>query len=437
MRHHKTRGGVTAPHFKSLTRNKATELAPIPGEIVIPLHMHIGAPAVPLVKKGDTVRAGQLIGESPSLISANVHASVDGVVKSIEKRLVPSGASVESIVITPNAEQTDPEVIKRDPSELSPEEIVDAVRAAGIVGQGGAGFPTHVKLMPPPDAPIDTFIVNGCECEPYLTCDFRSMLEETELLLEGIKLIVRAVGAKKAYIGIESDKPEAAAKIREIGADVVEVVVLPARYPQGAEQNLIRAALGRQVPAGQLPSSVGVLVQNVGTTIAVAKACIEAYPSIERIMTVSGPAIETPRNIKFRIGTSAKDLIDFCGGLKSTVAKVVHGGPMMGTALFNTNVPMLKTSSGLIALDHSQVFGRGEADPCIRCGGCVDRCPQGLRPLYLVSYIEKGMFDKAVDEGLMRCIECGACAYGCPGGRPMVQLLRYGKQMANKQRAAK
>jgi len=429
----KGRGGVAIPPGKNLTMDKEIRETPLPDSVVIPMQMHLGAPAKLIVDRGDIVHAGQLIGEPTGKVSAAIHSSVSGTVTKIEPRLLPSGAKAQCAEIKVDKDDSFLERPETNLAKLGPEDIVARVQAAGVVGLGGAGFPTYIKLIPPPDAKIDTFIINGCECEPYLTCDYRLMLEHSKELLEGAKLIMRTVGAEEAFIGIEEDKSDAIKLYEDVGSGFLKVVRLPSKYPQGAEARLIKSALGRNVPTGKLPSSVGALVQNVATTVAVANAC-HGLPLVERILTVSGVGIAEPSNLRFRVGTSVRHLLESSGGLNEMAAKVVHGGPMMGTALFNLDVPAVKTTSGLIALPESDADSLGHVEPCIRCGSCIDRCPQALRPLLLASYIEKGMIGKALEEGLMDCIECGSCAYGCSAGRPIVQLIRYGKQLADEKR---
>jgi electron transport complex protein RnfC len=431
-----TPGGIHAPDCKELTEKVAITNAEIPNEVILPLSQHAGAPAKPVVEVGQEVKAGQKIAEASSMISAPIHATISGKIKAIEPRQTIMGRPIESMVIEASEEQGEPEIINRNVDELSAEQIVEIVREAGIVGLGGAAFPTHVKLSPPKDTKIEYVIINGCECEPYLTCDHRQMLEEADELIAGTKLLLKAVGAPKAYIGIESNKMDAiellAQKTKNIAE--IEVVGVQTRYPQGAERQLIQAILKREVPIGGLPSSVGALVQNVGTTISIYKACAFEKPLIDRVVTVSGHSINEPKNLRVRLGTPVQDIINQCGGFKDNVAKVIVGGPMTGFGVFDFSVPVVKGTSGVLALSKDEISVE-EIKACVRCGKCVQNCPMGVEPLFVTAHVQLDLIEEALDLGLMNCCECGICAYVCPSNRPLVQLLKFGKSLAASKKA--
>jgi len=391
------------------------------------MQQHIGAPCEPLVKKGDQVGVGQKIGDADAFVSAPVHSSVSGKVVAIEPYPHPLRRQVLSVVI--EADKDDQRFEPKGPNdwfELSPDQIRQKIREAGLVGLGGAAFPTHVKLSPPKGKPIDTVIINGCECEPYLTCDHRLMLEQPGEIVEGARIILKAVKATKAYIGIESNKPDAIALMRKTAEPDIEVVVLKCKYPQGAEKQLIKAILDREVPSGGLPFDVGVLVQNVGTTRAIRDAVVEDKPLIERVITVTGSGIRYPANLRVRIGTLLSDLIEECGGVMNNPSKVIMGGPMMGLAQFTLDVPVIKGTSGVLVLSHEEAMLE-EPKACISCAKCVDGCPAYLLPALLGKYAEKGRFEDCERYGVMDCIECGVCSYICPARRPLVQLIKLAK----------
>ena len=422
--------GIHPNYYKELTSDKAPVDMPLPEEIIIPLQQHIGAPCKALVKAKDEVQLGQKIGEAEAFVSSPVHSSVAGTVKKIEARPHPGGAKIDAIVISPSdGDQTlPPRGTQKDVAELSPDEIKEAVKNAGLVGLGGAGFPTHIKLSPPKDKSIDTIVINGAECEPYLTSDHHMMLEAPEDLVYGAKLIMRASGAKQAFIGIESNKPQAIEKLSNLVSpgDHIEVVPLEVKYPQGAEKMLIKAAVNREVPAGGLPMDAGVGVNNATGAVAVARAVRDGLPVIERIVTVTGKGIKNPQNVRVRVGTPIRDVIEFCGGLTPDARKVIMGGPMMGIAQSTLDVPIIKASGGILILTDSEI---SEMKPhaCIRCGKCVNACPMGLVPSKLGAFIEREMFDKIEAYNVNDCMECGCCVYVCPAKRPMVQWIKVGK----------
>ncbi|MBI4744202.1 MAG: electron transport complex subunit RsxC [Actinobacteria bacterium] len=436
------KGGVHPLYHKDLTESKGIkEFSSLPKEIIVPLQQHTGAPCNPLVEKGNEVLAGQKIGDSDAFISAPVHSSFSGKVTAVEPRVIFSGISVLSVVITPSEEQKKMSIeTPADLKDISPDTIRKIVREAGIVGLGGAAFPTYVKLTPPKDKPIDSVIINGCECEPYLTCDHRNMLEYTADLILGMKIIMKAVEAKRGFFAIESNKMDAVRKVEEKlmeengiagkkrAESPVQIALLETKYPQGSEKHLIKAILNREIPSGGLPSDVGALVQNIGTTIAIARAIRDGAPLIERVITVTGTGISEPSNLRVKIGTLLGDVINECGGLKGDIGKVILGGPMTGFAQYKLNVPIVKGISGILVLPYTQVVPETIMHkPCIRCGRCVEACPMQLLPNMLGSYARVEMWSKVDSYHLFDCIECGCCAYVCPAKIPLVQLFRVAK----------
>jgi len=421
-------GGVHPPE-KKFSAERAIEVLPVPGEMVVPLSMHIGAPAKPVVQGGDEVKVGQVLGEPGGFVSAYIHSPVSGTVRKIEPRDHPLGRPLPCVIIDNDGAD---ETVDFTPlvrwEETAPEELLDAVFKAGIVGMGGATFPTHVKLKPPPNFHIDTVIANGVECEPYLTADHRMMLEHPAKILEGMRIVMRILGVKRGFLGIEMNKPDAielmTQKARTV--DEIEVVPLQVRYPQGAEKQLIYACTGREVPSGGLPMAVGVVVQNVSTLAAIRDAVVKGKPLFERVVTVTGEAVTTPKNLLVRVGTPLRLLIEAAGGLNGDAAKIISGGPMMGLAQHVQNVPIIKGSSGVLCLPPELVDVSPPA-PCIRCGACVGVCPAGLLPTDLVRLVENNKFDEADRLGVMDCIECGSCAFGCPSRIKLVQWIRLGK----------
>jgi len=423
------KGGIHPPYNKELASGKAIKRAPVPAEVIIPLSQHIGAPNEPLVKAGDRVEVGQKIGSTDAFVSAPVHSSVAGTVKEITEVPNFTGAKVKSVVISADPEQ--PEFEKRpgkDLEALSGEEIRDIAREAGLVGMGGAAFPTHVKLTPPKDKPVDTVIINGCECEPFLTCDHRLMLERTDDLIAGARLLKTAVGAAKVIIGVEENKMDAADALgsRASSLSDVEVEILEVKYPEGAEKMLIFALTGRKVPPGKLPSEVGCLVQNVGTAIALYEAAAWGKPLYERVLTVTGPGIRERQNLLAAIGTPIQTLIDACGGLVGNPAKLIMGGPMTGWAQSDTGAAVVKGTSGIVVLT-SDVVDLGEEGECVRCSKCIQACPMFLSPNFIVQATKRGQWDKAEMWGALDCFECGCCSFECPAYIPHVQYVRKAK----------
>lgn len=426
--------GTFLPHYKEYTEHKPITSISLPEEVVIPLHQHTGAPCSALVKAGDKVKTGQKIGESEAFVSAAVYSSVDGEVVAVEPRPYFTGATANSVVIKVDANQEEPAWKDNDISKVSADRIKELIKEAGIVGMGGAAFPTHVKLSPPRS--IDAVIINACECEPFLTCDHRYMLEMADSLIEGTRLIARVVGAPKIIFGIEINKADAIEAVRKkiSGDKSMEIVELDVKYPQGAEKQLIKAAMDREVPPGKLPFDVGVVVQNVATAIAVYEAVKFEKPLYERVLTVTGDGIAKPTNVKVRIGTPIGHIIEQCGGFKSpdAVGKIILGGPMTGWAQSRLDVPVIKGTSGILVLT-SEMVAETEFMACVRCGRCVDHCPMALYPNYIGSYAETGRFELSLEWGAMDCFECGVCVYVCPSNRPIVQFVRETKQyMASK-----
>ncbi|MEF9426801.1 MAG: electron transport complex subunit RsxC [Candidatus Mariimomonas ferrooxydans] len=422
--------GIHPDYAKELTERRPIVKADLPQRVVIPLSQHTGAPAKPEAGIGDLVKRGQVIGSPPGLISAFVHASISGKVVAISDFPNPSGKMVSSIVIEGDGkDEAVPFKDNPDYLKLSADEIKTIIKDAGIVGLGGAAFPTNVKLSPPKEKPIDTVILNGAECEPYLTADHRMMVERPKEIVEGLKIIMKSLLVTEGYIGIESNKPDAIEKMKEAvsGDSNISVWPLEVKYPQGAEKMLIKAIKAREVPSRGLPMDVGVVVQNVGTAYAAYEAVRYGKPLIERVVTVTGRGIKEPKNMSVRIGTLMSELINQCGGLLDNAVKVIAGGPMMGFAQWSLDVPVVKGTSGILVLTDKEYFPSDEYSPCIRCGSCIDICPMGLNPSMLSILSEKGHYEETKEYDLFDCFECGSCAYVCPSHRPMVQFMRLAK----------
>lgn len=423
------RGGIHPPYQKEITADKATETAPVPGEVVIMMRQHVGAPDEPTVSVGDRVEVGQKIGESDAFISAPVHSSVSGTVKAIEDRKSFTGGQVMSVIIEADPQQPDKFTQKRDTEGLTPEQVVEIAKNAGLVGLGGAAFPTSVKLAPPKDKPIDVVIINGCECEPFLTCDHRLMLENTEDLVAGLKLMMKTVGADRGILGVEANKMDAIDKLQQATSSDqrIEVVPLQVKYPQGNEKMLIEAVTGRKVPPGKLPSEVGALVQNVGTAIALQEAASTGKPVYERVLTVTGPGIKNPKNLLVRVGTAIGDLVEYCGGITEDTEKVIMGGPMTGFAQDDLTAPVCKGTSGIVALTVA-ALDDGAERRCVSCDQCIEACPMFLMPNLIAKYVKMGQYDKADQYGGANdCFECGCCSYVCPAKIPHVAYVRIAK----------
>lgn len=451
-------GGVH-PAGNKLSATSAIKVAELPKVAVFPLSQHIGAPAKPVVAKGDEVKVGTMIAEPGGFVSAAIFSSVSGKVAKIDSIVDASGyrkpaifinvegdewldtidrsddivtlASVrESLIASaPVAKDKEGNVIEQTADEKLSSAIIAKIKNAGVVGMGGACFPCHVKLMPPPTAKAEFVIINGVECEPYLTADHRLMLEKTEQVLIGVDLLMKAAKVSKGFIGIEANKPDAIKKMREAASkyDNIEIVPLKVKYPQGGEKQLVDAVVGRQIPAPPaLPVSVGAIVQNVGTAYAVYEAVMKNKPLFERVVTVTGKSVVEPSNFLTRMGTPMSQLIDACGGLPEDTGKVIGGGPMMGKALVNTEVPVCKGSSGILIMREKEAR-RGEIQPCIRCAKCVSACPMGLEPYLLATYSNLKDWDKVEKNGITSCIECGSCQFTCPSNRPLLDNVRVGK----------
>ncbi len=422
-------GGVHPPHYKSSTEANPIEVMPPPKMVVIPLQQHIGAPCKPLVKAKDKVLKGQVIGEPGGFVSAPIHASISGTVKKVELRPNAMGGEVMSVVIESDGNDELIESAKVDNfSALSPDEIRTIIKDAGIVGMGGAAFPTHVKLTPPPGEKCDTVILNGAECEPYLTSDHRVMLERPADVVRGLKVLLHVLGAKRGIIGVEDNKEDAiellAAKVRDVPE--ISVVPLKVKYPQGAELQLIKALIDKEVPPGKLPIHVGVVVQNVGTAVAIIEALEEGKALYERVVTVTGNAIVEPKNVLARVGTSYKEIIEFCGGFSPPPGKVISGGPMMGIAVKNLEVPVVKATSGILCLSETSV-DKGQYGDCIKCSRCVDACPMLLVPSTLGNSVEFLQYERSEELHVMDCKECGCCTFVCPAKRPLVHWFKFAK----------
>jgi electron transport complex protein RnfC len=422
-------GGVHPKYNKDLAAGRAIEAMPLAGRLVVYFAQNLGAAPKPLVKKGDTVKKGQIIAEPQGFISVPLHAPTSGTVQTIDIFPHPVGADMQAAVIIPDGkdEWADGLNVERDPSRLDGETIKQIVRDAGLVGMGGAAFPTHVKLSPPKEKPIDLLVINGAECEPYLTSDHRLMLERPSQILEGAMYFAKVLGVTNVVVAIEKNKPDAIVAMREAGGKFgVTVKALDVVYPQGAERQLIFSLAGRTVPAGGLPMDVGVLVQNVGTAYAAYEAVRFGRPLIERVVCVTGRGVASPRNVLVRIGTSFGDALEFCGGQRRDAGKVIGGGPMMGVAQYSLEASVTKGTSGIVVLTQDEV-AQFVGDACIRCGRCVRSCPMRLNPSALGIFAERLRFDDAGEHHVLDCIECGCCTYVCPSRRPMVHQFRRAK----------
>lgn len=427
-------GGAHPPEEKKWTEHKPIENLPLPEKVIIPLQQHIGAPADPIVDKGDSVKTGQPLAETTKFVSVPSHASISGTVSALEKRPHPLGTNLLSIVIENDGEDKWIDELKTDPDymNLSIDEMKNRIQSAGIAGMGGAAFPSHVKLSPPDDKPIDTIFLNGVECEPYLTADHRLMLESPNAILNGLKLIMKILNVSQSIIGIEKNKRDAIKLMKGLVASEkgISVLTLAVKYPQGAEKQLIKAGTGWEVPSGGLPMDVGCLVHNVGTALAIYDAVSSQKPLIERIVTVTGSGIQTPKNLRTRIGTPFKDLIAFCDGYSVDAAKLINGGPMMGVSQVTDEVPVIKGTSGILVLDEKEARLRDER-PCIACARCVDVCPMKLMPSTIAALVEYKRTDESQKLGLLDCIECGTCSFVCPAKRNLIHYIKLGKAVWN------
>jgi len=424
-------GGIH-PAEDKLSSNAPIETIPVPKQAIVPLGQNLGAPSKPIVKRGDEVKVGQLLAEAGGFISAPIHSPVSGKVFKIDNAIDGSGYKRPAIIINVAGDEWDESIdtsttINTD-IKLDSKEIVDRIKSAGIVGMGGATFPTYVKLMPPPGKTAEYLLINGVECEPYLTADHRLMLEKGQEIVIGIRILMKALNVNKAFIGIENNKPDAINHMSELVKqyDGIEVQALKVQYPQGGEKQLIKASVNREVPSGKLPIEVGCVVQNVGTAFAVYEAVQKNKPLVERVVTVTGKAVKKPSNFLARIGTPISQLIDAAEGLPENTGKIIGGGPMMGKAITSLNIPIVKGSSGLLLMKEEE-SNRATESACIRCSKCTYVCPMGLEP-YLLSRASKlNNFEIAEKELIMDCIECGSCQYTCPAAIPLLDYLRLGK----------
>ena len=431
MLHTFPKGGVH-PAENKLSAEEGIKTLPLPKTVNIPLSQHIGAPAEVLVNRGDIIKAGEIIGKSRGFVSSNIHSSVSGKVAKADKTLDSSGYKRISITIEVDGDQWLPEIdqsnnLKKEIT-VSAEEIVKKTLEAGVVGMGGATFPSHVKLSVPRGKKADLVILNGVECEPYLTSDHRLMMEKGEEIVIGLKLIMKALNVEKGIIGIENNKPDAIDHLRKIVENYSDISVAPlkVKYPQGGEKQLIKALTGREVPSGGLPIEVGTVVHNVGTAFAIYEAIQKNKPLIERVVTVTGKDVKNPSNFMVRIGTPVTQLVEAAGGVPGGTAKIVNGGPMMGKALNSLDVPVMKGTSGILLFPESE-SKRKSIGPCIRCAKCISVCPMGLEPFLLMTLTEKEMLDRVESEKALDCIECGSCSYICPANRPLLDYIRLGK----------
>lgn len=424
-------GGVHPPENK-LSAGKKIEDLPIPKTVFIPVAQHIGSPSSAVVNKGDVVKTGQIIAKSSGFVSTNIHSSVSGKVKKIDVSADSSGYPKQGIFIDVEGDEWIENIDRSEALvkhfEFSGQEIIQKIQDAGIVGLGGATFPTHVKLVPPKGMKAEVLLINGVECEPYLTSDHRLMLEKADEILVGTQLLMRAMNVDKAFIGIENNKPDAIQLLSDKAKDYkgISVVALKVKYPQGGEKQLIKAVTGKEVPSGGLPIAVGAVVSNVGTAFAVYEAVQKNKPLFERVVTVTGKGIAKPSNFKVRIGTATTELIEAAGGLPDNTGKIISGGPMMGRAVVSLDIPVTKGTSGILVLPGEEA-NRTEYMDCIRCSRCVSVCPMGLEPYLLMTLGQKHIYDRAENERVMDCIECGSCSYTCPSYRPLLDYIRFGK----------
>ena len=424
-------GGVHPPENK-LSAGEKIKVLPLPEQVIIPLGQHIGAPATPIVQKGDTVKTGQLIAQANGFVSANIHSSISGTVVAVDKIIDAAGLSKPAITIKVEGDDWISEIDRSDKIEhnltFTKEEIIKAIATAGIVGMGGATFPTQVKLSPPPGNKAEFLIINGVECEPYLTSDHRVMLEKAEEIIIGVELLMKAIEVKKAIIGIENNKKDAIAHLQQIAAKTsgIEICPLKVKYPQGGEKQLIQATTGRFVPSGALPIAVGAVVQNIGTAFAVYEAVIKRKPLIERVVTITGKSVKNPGNYLCRLGTPISKLIEVAGGLPEDTAKVIGGGPMMGRTMVNIDSPIMKGTSGVLLINDKEAARKAMRN-CIRCSKCVAVCPMGLEPYLLGTLATSNLLERMEEEKVMDCIECGSCSFTCPSARPLLDYIRLGK----------
>ncbi len=426
----KVRGGVKVDHQKNTAETEVVRI-PEPQKVVLPMQQHIGAPCTPTVKVGDTVAIGQVIGDSDKFVSAPIHASVSGKVSAIGNVKLPNGAVVQGVTIESDGERRLYDGIE-PPKADTKEEFLKAVRASGLVGLGGAGFPTHVKLNVPPDKNVDTLVINAAECEPYITVDYRECIDNSWDILSGIHIIKDMLGIENVIIAVENNKPKAFEVLKRIAdsdnysGDHIKLMSLESRYPQGAEKMMVQSATGRKVPPGKLPADVGCIVMNVASVAFVARYIKTGKPLVSRSLTVDGSAIAEPKNVRVPIGTSIADIIDFCGGFKEEPRKIITGGPMMGLSITGTDLPVIKNNNAILAFTEKDAKLMQEGD-CIRCGRCAAACPMSLVPTLIERYTKAGDTDALKKIGVNVCMECGSCAYSCPAKKPLVQTMRAAK----------
>jgi electron transport complex protein RnfC len=429
-----SKGGVHPDDKKVFSRSQSIERLPMPSELIVALSQHLGAPAKALKAKGDTVRKGEKIGESAGFISADVHSPVSGVVKEIRRITLANSVQCDAFVIIPDAEQPDQKSEMLDWKGQSSAELLAKIKDLGIVGMGGATFPAHVKFTVPRDKKVEAFVVNGVECEPYLTADYRIMLEKGEEALEGAMICAKITGAQRIIVGIEMNKPDCIAHLKDIVKQKgypIEIMGLKIKYPQGDEKQLLKATINREIPSGKLPLDVGAVVANIGTCNAVYEAIVLGKSLYERVISVTGECIAKPKNILAPIGTKVSDLLAFCGGFSSEPEKLVSGGPMMGFSFFDMETPITKGSSGLLALPPQK---KVRTTACLNCGRCVAACPIGLMPAKLYRLITNGRYEEAMQTSLMDCKECGCCSYVCPAHLPLVHTMKTGKKLGRKKK---
>ncbi len=431
------KGGIHPPEFKTQTQGLGIEIMPVPDELELILGQHIGAPCGPTVAKRAEVKEGELIGQVTRGLGVPLHAPASGKVKNIGVSVHPVRVSAPSLTLAVDKEAEPVQYEKQDWQQFDSSELLEKVQNGGIVGIGGSGFPTHVKLKPPPSSPVDTLVLNGAECEPYITSDHRQMVENPEEIVEGATIILKILGISDCHIGIESNKPDAIREITRAADEAsetgysIKVQTLQVKYPQGSEKQLIHAVTGRKVPAMALPAAVGVVVQNVATAKAIYDAVVWNKPLYEKVVTIAGKGINRAANLQVKVGTKVADIVEYLGGVKPDLAKVIIGGPMMGFAVSSLDVPVTKTTSAILFLSEGEVDTNPHSQ-CIRCGWCLDACPMGLEPKEIGIYVEANRAEETEPFGVFDCFECGSCAYVCPAKRPLVQFVRLAKMKAKR-----
>ena len=430
------RGGVKVPHNKNTEDCKIIRM-PAPDKVVLPMQQHIGAPCIPTVKVGDTVKVGQIVGDSDKFISAPIHSSISGIVTKIADTVLANGRQAPAVTIESDGEMAMFEGIEK-PVVNNADDFRKAIRDSGLVGLGGAGFPSHVKFALSPDKPIDTIVVNAAECEPHITVDYRECVDNTLYIIRSLMIIKEQLNIPHAVIAVEDNKPAAIEKLQkvadEVGDGSIKVMALKSKYPQGAEKMIVYSATGRKIPLGKLPADVGVIVMNVTSTAFIGRYLETGKPLVSRSLTVDGSAIIKPQNVRVPIGTSLNELIDFCGGFKPDLDKVIAGGPMMGTALVNTDVPIIKSYNAVLAFSKGTIPEKPDNN-CIRCGRCSQVCPMGLMPTNIMRSVKARDFDGLKQSNVIACMQCGTCAYACPAGRPLVQYVVLAKDMLREEGA--